>query len=101
MTENSSAATSLLNKVVASSQVPVGTELYLFGSVSDGTPGPNDVDVLLVYPDGRLDQAHALAESIRNIPAQDFDVLALSATEEHELAFVRSERAVRIWPSMR
>jgi hypothetical protein len=98
MTDDSFATTSLLSKVMASSRVPVGTALYLFGSASHGAPVANDVDVLLVYPDGHLDQAHALAESIRTIPEQDFDVLALSSTEERELAFVRSEQAVRIWP---
>ena len=62
------------------------------------SPAADDVDILLVYPDDHLDQVHALAESIRNLPARDFDVLALSSTEERELAFVQSERAVRIWP---
>jgi hypothetical protein len=99
MTVNSSAATNLLNEVVAVCNAPAGTTLYLFGSASHDSDVGNDIDVLLVFPDGHLDEAHALAESIRSMPAQYFfDVLALSASEERELAFVQGEEAVLIWP---
>jgi hypothetical protein len=57
-----------------------------------------DIDVLLVYPSGHLEQASLLAESVRNTaPSLLFDVLALSASEERELAFIQTERALRIW----
>jgi hypothetical protein len=59
----------------------------------------NDVDVLLVYPDGEVGLAHRLAESIRDIPEHAIvDVLALSATEERELGFLDSEQIRQIWP---
>jgi Nucleotidyltransferase domain len=100
MMASSSAATSLLNEAAATSNPPAGTTLYLFGSSSHGFEPANDIDVLVVYPDGHLDEAHLLAESIRNMSAQYFfDVLALSASEERELAFVQGEHADRIWPS--
>lgn len=99
MRMNSSATTSLLNEVVAAAKPPIGTTLYRFGSSCHGSDVADDVDVLLVYPDGHLDEAHVLAESIRSMRKEYvFDVLALSASEEHELAFVQSEQAARIWP---
>ncbi|MGH3912787.1 MAG: DUF429 domain-containing protein [Pseudonocardiaceae bacterium] len=39
-----------------------------FGSWLRDSPNASDVDVLLVYPDGNLDTAHELAETIRNSP---------------------------------
>jgi hypothetical protein len=68
------------------------------GSSCRGLAAARDVDVLLVYPNGQLHQANLLAESVRNAAAPlIFDVLALSASEEHELAFIQTERASRIW----
>jgi predicted nucleotidyltransferase len=89
---------SFLIGAAAASDVPAGTALYLFGSSWRGHTAPSDIDVLLVYPDGQLHRAHLLAESIRNAATPYiFDVLVLSTHEEHELAFIRIERAARIW----
>ncbi len=42
---------------------------------------------------------HTLAESVRNSATPYiFDVLVLSSDGERELAFIRTERASRIWP---
>jgi predicted nucleotidyltransferase len=87
-----------LIEAATASDVPAGTALYMFGSSWRGQTAPNDIDVLLVYPDGHLDQAHLLAESVRNAATPYiFDVLVLSSGEERELAFIRTERASRIW----
>jgi predicted nucleotidyltransferase len=89
---------SFLIGVATASDIPAGTALYLFGSFWRGHTAPNDIDVLLVYPDGHLHQAHLLAESIRNAATPHiFDVLVLSSDEERELAFIRTERASWIW----
>lgn len=78
-----------------------GIELYLFGSSTREKASPSDVDVLVVYPDGGLSHGHDLAETIRALPVSEFyDVLALSKSEERELGFIDSERAVRIWPPL-
>lgn len=79
--------------------VPVGTALYVFGSACHGHRAPSDIDILVVYLDGHLTQAHLLAESIRNATSPYlFDVLVLSTSEERELAFIETERATLIWP---
>jgi hypothetical protein len=89
---------SFLIGAAAASDVPAGTALYLFGSFWRDHTVPNDIDVLLVYPDGHLHEAHLLAESVRNAATPYiFDVLVLSSDEERELAFIRTERASRIW----
>jgi hypothetical protein len=89
---------SFLIGAAAASDVPDGTALYLFGSFWQGHTVSNDVDVLLVYPDGHLREAHMLAESVRNAATHCiFDVLVLSSDEERELAFIHTERASRIW----
>lgn len=89
---------SFLIGAATASDVPAGTALYLFGSFWQSRTAPSDIDVLLVYPDGHLHQAHLLAESVRNAAAPHiFDVLVLSSDEERELAFIRTERASRIW----
>jgi predicted nucleotidyltransferase len=76
-----------------------GVELYLFGSSTQNKTIPSDVDVLVVYPDGDLRRGHALAEAIREHSVTElYDVLALSKSEERELGFIDSERAIRIWP---
>jgi hypothetical protein len=95
---SSRALVSALIAAAEASDVSAGTALYLFGSSCRGLTAANDVDVLLVYPNGQLHQANLLAESVRNaaIPLM-FDVLSLSAGEEHELAFIQTERASRIW----
>jgi hypothetical protein len=99
MMGNAFAPTSLLELLGGWFDLPESINFYLFGSWLRDSPSANDVDILLVYPDGHLDKAHIIADSIRNITAEEtYDVLALSTTEEHELGFIASERAVRIWP---
>ena len=89
----------LLIEAAAASGVPAGTALYLFGSFWHCDTAPNDIDVLLVYPDGHLHDAHLLAESVRSAATPyTFDVLVLSSEEERKLAFIHTERASRIWP---
>jgi len=89
---------SFLIGAAAASDVPAGTALYLFGSFWRGHTAPSDIDVLLVYPDSYLHQAHLLAESVRNAATPYiFDVLVLSSDEERKLAFIHTERASRIW----
>lgn len=88
----------ILIETAEASDIPAGTALYLFGSSCWDRTAANDIDVLLVYPNGQLDQANLLAQSIRNAATSLlFDVLALSASEERELAFAQTERAFRIW----
>jgi hypothetical protein len=90
---------SFLTEVAAGSSAPPGTALYLFGSFARGQAAANDVDVLVVYPDGHLHAAHLLAESIRNAATPFvFDVLVLSSSEERELAFIQTQQGLRIWP---
>ena len=75
--------------------------VYIFGSWLRDSLSARDVDVLLVYPDDNLDAAHALAKTIRDLPAKEtYDVLALSAAEERELSFVACERAIQVWPAI-
>lgn len=89
---------SRLIEAAEASDLPAGTALYLFGSSCRGHIAPHDIDVLLVYPNGHLSQGQLLAESIRNAATSlMFDVLALSVDEEHELAFIQTERTSRIW----
>jgi len=90
---------SLLKEISERLATPNGIRLYLFGSSTHGAPSPSDVDVLLVYSDGQLRAAHALASAIRCIPEYElYDVLALSDSEERELKFIESERAIHFWP---
>jgi hypothetical protein len=88
----------ILIEAAEASDVPADTALYLFGSSCWNHTAANDIDVLLVYPNGYLHQANLLAESVRNAATSlQFDVLVLSAGEAHELAFIHTERASRIW----
>ena len=76
-----------------------GFRLYLFGSAAEAAVSPNDVDLLLVYPDGLLGEAHVLAESIRSMMVVPmYDVMVASETEDAELGLVAKQGAVPIWP---
>jgi predicted nucleotidyltransferase len=100
MTGKIFAPTSLLNTLRSWPERRNGIAVYIFGSWLRDSPSASDVDVLLVYPDGNLDSAHTLAETIRNLPTKEtYDVLALSTVEEGELSFVASESAMRVWPA--
>jgi hypothetical protein len=101
MTGNAFVPTSLLDALRVWPERQKGITVYIFGLLLRDSPNASDVDVLLVYPDRNLDVAHALAETIRNLPAKEtYDVLALSTTEEGELSFVASERAIQVWPAI-
>jgi predicted nucleotidyltransferase len=77
--------------------LPPGFSLYLFGSVLRLDSDVADIDILIVYPDGELDQAHTLAGTLRNSTSpRPLDVLAMSRSEEHETGFVLSESAVSL-----
>ena len=77
-----------------------GLQLYVFGSATTSDATPNDVDLLLVYANGRLDEAHALAEEIRStLSAPPYDVLVASEKEAAQLNLVAKQEAVLIWPA--
>jgi predicted nucleotidyltransferase len=77
-----------------------GFHLYVFGSATRSGATPNDVDLLLVYADGLLEDAHALAEEIRStLAAPPYDVLVASETEEAQLNFIATQEAVLILPA--
>ena len=95
---------SIINQVIRTTEEDgrhtAGMSLYLFGSVASGANIHKDVDVLLVYPSGHLNHAHDLAEALRQLEVYPpIEVLALSQDEEEEADFVRTQRAVQLWPS--
>jgi hypothetical protein len=91
---------SLVEKISSRPEPHEGLWLYLFGSATKAGISPNDVDLLLVYADGLLEDAHALAEAIRSTPAAPpYDVLVASETEAAQLNLVAKQEAVRIWPA--
>jgi predicted nucleotidyltransferase len=79
--------------------LPEGLQIYLFGSAMDTASTPKDIDLLLVYADGSLDDAHAVAETIRSTAAvPPYDVLVASETEAAQLDLVAKQAASLIWP---
>jgi predicted nucleotidyltransferase len=79
--------------------LPEGLQIYLFGSAMKTTSTPKDVDLLLVYADGFLDDAHAVAETIRSTAAvPPYDVLVASETEAAQLDLIARQAAILIWP---
>jgi biotin synthase-related radical SAM superfamily protein len=79
--------------------LPEGLRLYLFGSAIQTSSTPTDVDLLLIYANGFLDDAHTVAESIRSTPAvPPYDVLVASETEAAQLNLVAKQAAILIWP---
>ncbi len=75
------------------------SRVYVFGSNLEPGGGATDTDVLLVYPDGELVEAHSFAEQLRGLSVlPPLDVIALSAAEEDETSFVLGVGAVEIWP---
>lgn len=76
-----------------------GLCLYVFGSATRAGAAPRDVDLLLVYADDRLEQAHRLAGEIRaTLAVPPFDVLVASETETANLDLIARQQAVQIWP---
>jgi predicted nucleotidyltransferase len=79
--------------------LPGGLQIYLFGSAMDMASTPKDIDLLLVYADGSLDDAHAVAETIRSTAAiPPYDVLVASETEAAQLDLIAKQAAMLIWP---
>jgi predicted nucleotidyltransferase len=76
-----------------------GLQIYLFGSALLTTSTPRDIDLLLVYADGLLGDAHAVAETIRSTATvPPYDVLVASETEAAQLDLVAKQAAILIWP---
>jgi predicted nucleotidyltransferase len=90
---------SLIEDVSRAGALPKSLQIYLFGSAMDTTSTPKDIDLLLVYADGSLDDAHAVAETIRSTSASPpYDVLVASETEAAQLDLVAKQAAILIWP---
>ncbi len=67
-----------------------GIDGYLFGSAARFATSPLDLDILLVYEPGLLPEAHALAQSLRDLTTYWIvDVIAMSKAEEEDLNFIR------------
>ncbi len=91
---------SLVEELSLSTAWHEGFQLYVFGSAAKSGATPNDVDLLLVYAEGLLDDAHAVAEEIRStLAAPPYDVLVASETEAAQLNLVAKQEAVLIWPA--
>ena len=91
---------SLVEELPLSTAWKEGLQLYLFGSATKSGASPNDVDLLLIYADGLLEDAHAFAEEIRStLAAPPYDILVASETEAAQLNLVAKQEAVLIWPA--
>ncbi len=98
MAELPSPIIKLLIAVAEAAPIPVGTRLYLFGSVTRDPRPHGDIDVFLIYPDGALDLAHALATDLRALDVVlPIEVLAMSETEERISDFIAGQRAQLVW----
>lgn len=76
-----------------------GMRAYAFGSYKLAPEDARDIDIILLFPDGSLQDGHHIAEAIRDMPNNPpFDVIALSSSEEAEVAFVAGEDAEILWP---
>ncbi len=77
-----------------------GLQLYVFGSAMRGAQTPGDIDLLLVYADGLLPEAHELAEHMRaTLVFPPCDVLVASESEAAELDLVARQEAIAVWPA--
>jgi predicted nucleotidyltransferase len=89
----------LIEGLARAGVLPEGLQIYLFGSAMDAAPTPKDIDLLLVYADGTLDDAHAVAETIRSTAAvPPYDVLVASETEAAQLDLIAKQAAILLWP---
>lgn len=90
-------------RIAAAAEVPEGVCVYLFGSALRRTD-PADLDLLVVYRDGRVAEARALIGRLRanadelEYPPTDFVVL--SESEDAVVAFAASEGCVLVSPSV-
>lgn len=90
----------LVDELVLSTASHEGLQLYVFGSAAKSGATPNDIDLLLIYADGLLQEAHAFAETIRStLAVPPYDVLVASATEAAQLDLVAKQEAVLVWPA--
>ncbi len=65
--------------------------VYLFGSVLDGTPNPNDVDVLLIYSaysDAIIEETKQISHSLEGLIGLAIDLTVLSMEEERDTQFL-------------
>lgn len=84
-----SSITARAAEVIASCTPSGSFRWFLFGSAQH-SDSPRDVDLLLIYPDGELESAHAAAECVRAADATGmYEVLAASESEERCLDLIR------------
>jgi hypothetical protein len=89
----------LLEDLSSTREPSAGLRLYLFGSATQKASTPNDIDLMLVYPNGLLDVAHRVGEFLRSTAAAPpYDVLVASETEAMQLDLVAKQAAILIWP---
>jgi hypothetical protein len=76
-----------------------GTRWYLFGSSVTGCKTFQDIDLLIVYPDGETARAISLMNRLEEVPAAwNLDLVVLSQAEESEVDFVAHQHGVLVWP---
>ena len=66
-------------------------EVYLFGSVLDGTKTPNDVDVLLIYSkysDVMIEETQKISNLLERLIGLAVDLTVLSTEEERDTQFL-------------
>ena len=66
-------------------------EVYLFGSVLDGTKSPNDVDVLLIYSeysDVMIEEIKKISHLLERLIGLTVDLTVLSTEEERDTQFL-------------
>ena len=66
-------------------------EVYLFGSVLDGTKTPNDVDVLLIYSkysDVMIEETQKISHLLERLIGLAVDLTVLSTEEERDTQFL-------------
>lgn len=74
-----------------------GLHWYIFGSMVTEKDVPEDIDLLIVYPDGEDSEAvrQLLTEFLVSAP---IDLNLMSQVEEQELNFVKLQGCMRIYP---
>ena len=75
-------------------------QLYLFGS-SRKSKNPNDLDVLLIYPDDSrvakaLEMKKELVKYLRGLNAIEVHMVLMTVQENEEINFIKKEGAVKI-----
>lgn len=91
---------SLVTELTRKGLLRDGLQLYVFGSAIGASGTPKDIDLLLIYADGLLAEAHALAEAVRStLAAPPYDVVVASETEAKQLDLIAKQGAVPIWPT--